>query len=323
VNQVAAPPEGIKIFKHIFFVIGVLLLPGLQIGFFGWLYGLVPLLVFYYLRRFNWQEGGKYILIGTSIAFLAGLAIQMASQVLLAMTLMPAGFMLARSTIKAEPPYLAGLKGILVLGCSWFLVSGLIALGEGTHPYFLLERSVSQGMDEALKLYQENEKIPSDSLYLLVQTFTRIKERLIQFLPAVLISSALFSVWLAMVIGNRLLQKNTGSSPWPDYQYWQLPDKFVWSVIVAAILALIPEPKIRTIGFNLLLIVSVIYCFQGLAIVLFFLNKWKVPALIRSLLYVIFFFQSLGTLFLSILGLADVWLNLRHSHDQSAKPEEP
>lgn len=319
----ATPPEGIKIFKHIFIVTGVLLLPGLQIAFFGWFYGLVPLLVFYYLCRFGQYAGGRYILAGTVIALLAGLITQTASPIVLAMTLMPAGFMLARSVTNAEPPPLAGLKGIVVLGLSWFLVSGIIAVSGGTHPYFLLVQSINQGMDEALKLYQENEKIPSDSSYLLVETVTRIKERLIQFLPAVLTSSALFSIWLAMVIGNRILQKNTGSSPWPDYQYWQLPDKFVWTVIAAAILALIPEPTFKTIGFNLLLIVSVIYCFQGLAVVLFFLNKWKVPILIRSLLYVIFFFQSLGTLFLSILGLADVWLNLRHSRDQNAKPEEP
>lgn len=319
----ATPPEGIKIFKHIFIVTGVLLLPGLQIAFFGWFYGLVPLLVFYYLCRFGQYAGGRYILVGTLIALLAGLVTQTASPIVLAMTLMPAGFMLARSVTNAEPPPLAGLKGIVVLGLSWFLVSGIIAVSGGTHPYFLLVQSINQGMDEALKLYQENEKIPSDSSYLLVETVTRIKERLIQFLPAVLTSSALFSIWLAMVIGNRILQKNTGSSPWPDYQYWQLPDKFVWTVIAAAILALIPEPTFKTIGFNLLLIVSVIYCFQGLAVVLFFLNKWKVPILIRSLLYVIFFFQSLGTLFLSILGLADVWLNLRRSRNQNAKPEEP
>lgn len=322
-NQVAAPPKEVEIFKHIFIVIAALLLPGLQIGLFAWLYALIPLLVFYYLHRFGEREGGKYILIGTSLAFLTGLMAGMASVILVAMTLMPAGFSLARSAVRQEPPHLSGMKGVLVLAGTWFLVSGLIALSEGTHPYFQLERSIGQGMDEALQQYRENEEIPSDVLYVVVETFTRIKERLIQFLPAVLTSIALFSVWLTMVIGNRLLLKKTGVSPWPDYQYWQLPDKLVWSVIVAAALALTPEPGIRTIGFNLLLVVSVIYCFQGLAIVLFFLNKWQVSVLVRSLLYLILFFQSVGTLFLSILGLADVWLNLRRSQRMDDPPEEP
>lgn len=317
----AATPEGIKIFKHIFIVTGALLFPGLQVAFFGWFYGLVPLLVFYYLCRFGRHAGSRYILAGTLIALLVGLIVQTPSQIILAMTLMPAGFMLARSATNAESPSLAGFKGIVVLGLSWFLVSGMIAVSGGTHPYFLLVQSINQGMDEALKLYQENEQLPTDSSYLLIQTFTQIKERLTRFLPAILTSTALFSVWLAMVIGNRLLQKNTGVSPWPEYKFWQLPDKLVWFVIIAAALALIPEPMLRTTGYNLLLIAGVIYCFQGIAIVLFFLDKWKAPVLIRSLLYVIFFFQSLGTFFLSVIGLADVWFDLRHLRGQNSNPK--
>ena len=56
---VAENPDGMKIFKHIFIVAGVFLLPGLQIAVFGWLYGLVPLLVFYYLCRYGSNAGGK------------------------------------------------------------------------------------------------------------------------------------------------------------------------------------------------------------------------------------------------------------------------
>ncbi|MCX5870130.1 MAG: DUF2232 domain-containing protein [Deltaproteobacteria bacterium] len=313
--------DEMKIFKHIFIVAGVFLLPGLQIAVFGWLYGLVPLLVFYYLCRYGNNAGGKYILSGALVALLAGTFLQVASQILLAMTLVPTGFILARSVVQQEAPPLAGLKGFAALSISWFLFSGMIAVTEGSHPYSMLLLSINQGMDEALKLYQENEKIPAESLYLLTQSFAQIKERLSQLMPAILTSIALLIVWLAMVLGNRLLDKNTGQSPWPEYQYWQLPEKLVWLVVAAAALALLPLPLARTIGFNLLLIASVIYCFQGLSIALFFLNKWKVPLFIRSLLYVIIVFQSLGTIFLSVIGLADVWFDLRHagSHDSNQK----
>ena len=312
-----------KIFKHIFIVTGIFLLPGLQIAVFGWLYGLVPLLVFYYLCRYGSNAGGKYILYGALVALLAGTFLQVASQILLAMTMVPTGFILARSVAQEEAPPLAGLKGFVVLSISWFLFSAMIAVTEGSNPYSMLLLSINQGMDEALKLYQENEKIPAESLYLLTQSFSQIKERLSQLMPAILTSIALFTVWLAMVLGNRLLYKNTGQSPWPEYQYWQLPDKLVWSVIAAAVLALLPLPMTRPIGFNLLLIASVIYCFQGLSIVLFFLNKWKVPLFIRSLLYMIIVFQSVGTLFLSVIGLADVWFDLRHTSSQDSNQKKP
>jgi uncharacterized protein YybS (DUF2232 family) len=198
----------------------------------------------------------------------------------------------------------------------------MIAITEGNHPYSMLLQSVNQGIDETLKYYQENEKIPAESYYLLAQTFLEIKERLFQLMPAIMASLAIITVWMAMVFGNSLLQKNSGQRPWPEYQYWQLPEKLVWLVVVAAILALMPLPMARTIGFNLLVIASLIYCFQGLSIFLFFLNKWKVPLFIRSLLYVIVVFQSLGTIFLSVIGLADVWFDLRHLSSQDPDQKE-
>ncbi len=311
-----------KTYKHIFIVAGVFLLPSLQIALFSWLYGLVPLLVFYYLCRYGSQTGGRYILFGILVALGIGVMLQVASLIMFAITLVPTGFILARSVTQGESPALAGFKGFVVLSVSWFLFAGMVAITEGNHPYSMLLLSINQGMDEALKLYQENEKIPAESLYLLTQTFSEIKGRLSQLMPAILTSIALITVWLAMVLGNRLLHKNTGEGAWPEYQYWQLPEKLVWSVIAAAILALLPLPTARTIGFNLLLIVSTIYCFQGLSIVLFFLNKWKVPLFIRSLLYVIMIFQSLGTIFLSVIGLADVWFDLRHTSSQDSNQKD-
>jgi len=311
VKQTTVSPERIKIFKRIFIVTGVLLLPGLQMAALGWIYVLVPLLVFYYLGRYGRDSGSKYILQGTLIALLIGAILHVASVVMLAMTMMPAGFMLAHSVFKNASPSRAGLQGVAVLGLSWVLISGVLAISEGSHPYTMLLLSINQGLDDALKLYQANEKIPADSLYVLTQTFSQIKERLTQLMPGILVDSALLTVWLAMVLGNRLLHKNSGHGPWPEYRYWQLPDKLIWVVIGAALLALVPAPIIRTIGFNLLLIASFIYCFQGLAIVLFFLDKWQAPLFIRSFTYVIIVFQSLGTLFLSVIGVADVWFDFR------------
>ncbi len=321
-NQVPERPDVMKIFKHIFIVTGFFLLPALQSAVFGWMYCVIPLLVFYYLCRYGRNSGGKYLLHGLLVALVIGALLQVASQILLALTLIPTGLILARSAFQAETPAVSGFKGFIVLSLSWFLFSGIIAIIEGSHPYSTLLLSMNQGMDEALKLYQENEKIPADSFYLLSQSFSQIKERMTQFMPAILTSIALSIVWLAMVLGNRLVNKHTGHSPWPEYQYWHLPEKFIWTVIAAAVMALLPLPMVRTIGFNLLLIISVIYCFQGLSIALFFLNKWKVPLFIRSLLYVIIIFQSLGTILLSVIGLADVWFDLRHLSSQDSNQED-
>jgi uncharacterized protein YybS (DUF2232 family) len=118
-------------------------------------------------------------------------------------------------------------------------------------------------------------------------------------------------------MGNRLLRQHTGHAPWPEYRFWQLPEKLVWGVILAAFLVLLPLPVGRDTGLNLLIVASVLYFFQGLAILLFFIERWNIPLLLRSLLLVIFIFQSVGSFFLSLIGLADTWFDFRRRYGES------
>jgi len=130
-------------------------------------------------------------------------------------------------------------------------------------------------------------------------------------MPGVLACITLLITWFTMVIGNRMLHKNTGSGPWPEYRFWALPEKLVWALIVSAILVVLPMEPGRTIGLNVLMITGLLYCFQGAAIMLFYFSKWSVPLFLRTLIYVLLFFQTFGVILLGILGIADVWTDLR------------
>ncbi|MDP3480033.1 MAG: DUF2232 domain-containing protein, partial [Desulfoprunum sp.] len=109
----------------------------------------------------------------------------------------------------------------------------------------------------------------------------------------------------------KIMYKVSGESPWPKYQIWQLPERLIWVVIAGAVLAMLPLSSIKIFGINILILISIIYCFQGLAIFSYFLHKWNVPIVFRSFLYVIVVFQSFGTILLLGVGLSDVWLDLR------------
>jgi uncharacterized protein YybS (DUF2232 family) len=114
-----------------------------------------------------------------------------------------------------------------------------------------------------------------------------------------------------MILGNVLLLKTSGNAPWTSCRYWQLPEKVIWLVIGAGLLAMLPIQIIRPIGINSLVLLSIVYCFQGISIAVFFMNKWNVPILLRSFFYVMIIFQSLGTFILLIVGIADIWFDFR------------
>lgn len=303
--------ENIKYVQHILLVTTVILLPAFLGAIFGWVHGLLPLLIFYYLRRYGKDRGKKYIIAGCLLACVAGLAFQIVEQLLFSLTLIPMGFVLADSVKNSDPITLAGIKGTLALAGTWILGTTILSFGMEHHPYTLLLTALNQGMDEAISYYKIHSTVPAETLFLLEQTFAKIKIWIPKVMPGVLTCITLLITWFTMVIGNRMLHKNTGSGPWPEYKFWTLPEKLVWALIVSAILVVLPMEPGRTIGLNVLMITGLLYCFQGAAIMLFYFSKWSVPLFLRTLIYVLLFFQTFGVLLLGILGVADVWADLR------------
>lgn len=282
---------------------------------------MLPLLVFYYLRRYGKNLGKKYILYGCVLAGVGGLIFQIAEQLLLSLTLIPMGFVLADSVDKGDAIHLAGIKGAAALAGSWLLVTGVLTLGMAQHPYSLLLESLNQGMDEAVEYYRTNSAIPAETIYLLEQTFAQMRTWIPKVLPGILACLILLATWFTMVAGNRLLYRKTGSGPWPEYRFWSLPEKLIWAPIISAVLILLPMEPGRTIGINVLIISGLLYSFQGLAIMLFFFYKWSVPVFVRSVIYVILFFQSFGAVFLAALGVVDVWADTRKLNTPSEETE--
>lgn len=304
-------PGDVKYVQHILLVTAVILLPGLLGAIFGWVHGLLPLLVFYYLLQYGKDRGKKYILIGCVLACAAGLAFQIIEQLLFSLTLIPVGFVLAASAKNCESIPIAGIKGTVALAGSWMVATTLLTFGMEHHPYTLLISSLSQGMDEAIAYYKANSSVPAETLFLLEQTFAQMKIWIPKVMPGILTCITLSITWFTMAIGNRMLHKKNGTGPWPEYRYWALPERLVWILIFAAIFVILPMEPGRTIGLNVLMVSTLLYCFQGIAIMLFYFSKWSVPLFLRTLIYVLLFFQTFGVILLGILGMLDVWTDLR------------
>lgn len=310
-NKEEVNPDDKKYLQHIFLVTAVILLPGLLGAIFGWVHGLLPLMVFYYLSRYGRNRGKKYILFGCALACIAGIAFQIFEQLLFSLTLLPVGFVLTDSAENGDSISLAGLKGTIALAGSWLVATTLLSFGLDHHPYTLLINSLNQGMDEAIKYYKVNSSVPAETLFLLEQTFIQMKIWIPKMMPGILTSIIVMITWFAMAIGNRMLHKNSGAGPWPEYRFWVLPERLVWILISAAILFVLPVEPGKTIGLNVLMVSTLLYCFQGIAIMLFYFSKWSVPLFVRTLVYVLLFFQTFGIILLGILGVADVWLDIR------------
>ncbi len=310
-NQEEDKKGRIEFIQRILLVSAVILLPGLLGALFGWVQGLLPLLVFYYLRRYGSNRGRKFILVGCVLACITALVLQMLEQVMFSLTLLPMGFILAESVKNNESISLAGIKSVLALAGSWLLVTTVLSFGLDHHPYVLLLSSLNQGMTEAIAYYKVNSSMSADTMYLLEQSFSQMKIWIPKVMPGILTCITVIITWFTMAVGNRMLHKNTGSGPWPEYKLWTLPEKLVWILIFSTIFVILPLEPGRTIGINVLMVSGLLYCFQGIAIMLFYFSKWNVPIFLRTLIYVLLFFQTFGVILLGVLGVIDVWTDTR------------
>lgn len=288
-----------------------LLLPGLQWSFFGWMYVFLPLFAFCVFCKFGSTTGKKLLLIAAAISLATHLLLGSIELFLFSSVMLLPGLVLHRSAELGESPARSGLKGCLSLIGGWLFVLAVATAGSEVSLYSEMLQTMDQALTQALEQYRQSVGISAEALVVIETTITQMKVIIPAIMPGILGSVVLFIIWTTMVLGN-IIQKWTGwSSAWPDFRQWSLPEKLIWGVIAMGIFILVPIDPLPKIGINCTILLSIIYCFQGMSITVFFMNKWKVPTLIRSFFYVIIVFQSVGTLILLFFGIADIWVDFR------------
>ena len=85
----------------------------------------------------------------------------------------------------------------------------------------------------------------------------------------------------------------------------------MWFLIAAFALLLVGRGGVKDVGRSLVLLSGMLYFFQGVAIVVHVLNRWKLPRAFRFLVYVLLGLQSYGMLLVAVVGLADTWADFR------------
>jgi len=288
-----------------------IVLPGLQWPLFGWLHLFFPLLVFFLFSRYGSDTGKKLLLTAVVIACIVNLFTGEIVLFLFSSSMLIPGFVLHRSADCGESPSLSGLKGCLALAGGWLIVAVFASVSSEVSVYSQMLYAFDQALSEALEQYRQGADIYAETLIVIEATISQLKAGIPIIMPGIIGSLILFIVWLTMVLGNSLVARTRGVAVWPSFRQWVLPEKLIWAIIVMGAFVLIPVEPLPRIGINCVLLLSVIYCFQGLSITVFFMNKWKVPRLLRSFFYVMIVFQSLGTIVLLFFGIADIWVDFR------------
>jgi len=134
-------------------------------------------------------------------------------------------------------------------------------------------------------------------------------DALLGILPALVVLTG-----AVMVIGNVvLLRASTGVFQEVNLRMWRTPDALIWALIAAGFGMYAPVPWAALTARNLFVVLLGCYFCQGLAIVAYYLDRFRLPRGIRIAGYVLIAVQHVVTAVVLALGVFDLWGNFRRS----------
>ncbi|HTZ39110.1 MAG TPA: YybS family protein [Syntrophales bacterium] len=175
----------------------------------------------------------------------------------------------------------------------------------------IVQRYVSDSIQYSISLYEEI-GIPQDQIDHLKEGADAVAYWIVDHSVALLLTGATFFIWLNILGMRMFLQGRDPAFPdFGDLSCWKLPDWVVWLVIAAGVMMIVPEPITTVIGMNTLIVLLFLYLLQGLSIVQFFFKKKNIPRYLRALFYTLIVLYQYLLLFISAVGLFDMWVDFR------------
>ncbi len=133
--------------------------------------------------------------------------------------------------------------------------------------------------------------------------------------PALMVIGSALVVWLNVLFTRSLFRIRGLNYPeFYDLDRWQAPELLVWLLIGSGFALFLPAGIIKSISINCLLILMVVYLFQGVSILSFFIKKFNVPHWLRGIIYFFIIVQQFFLIILALVGLFDQWVDFRKIH---------
>lgn len=184
-------------------------------------------------------------------------------------------------------------------------------------PWQLWKAQWQSEMAMVMEMYRSMNLEP-DTLRQLEQGLAMAGRIILRMAPGILAAVSLLVAWLnflaARRISRRLGARETGS----PMNLYRTPERLVWLLIAGGGLMALGSGWLFWLGANLVLVMGVLYFFQGLAVVDFWLRRKNAPTLLRTAVYLMVALEIYVAAILAVTGLFDMWLNLRRL--EQAKP---
>jgi uncharacterized protein YybS (DUF2232 family) len=275
---------------------------------------LTPIPFLYYATKLGFYRGLK---LAVAAVFFISLVCRFLGQpqiILFSLEFSALGMALAeifRRKFSIGQTLAAGTLSMVVVGIACL---SLVGLFRHMGPFEMIQSYLKTNLNQALEMYKgmglEQDKAVEIKAYAkaFIETIARIY-------PALLVVGSGFVVWLNVMLGRYVLRRAGLEYPvFPDIDRWQAPEIMIWGLIAAGFSLFLRSDVIRLLAMNGLIILMTVYLFQGISILIFFLNKHNAPAWVRGIIWFLLLFQQIFLLLVAMAGVFDQWVDFRKIH---------
>jgi hypothetical protein len=130
---------------------------------------------------------------------------------------------------------------------------------------------------------------------------------LVEIIPALVVLTGALTILLNVV----LIRNWSPAARGVNLRLWRTPDQLIWLLIVTGFAMFAPAPPVAVAARNVFIIVLGCYFCQGLAIVSYYLERYRLPRGIRIAGYALIAVQHVIAALVLVLGVFDLWGNFR------------
>ncbi len=279
---------------------------------------LAPLPFIYYAVKLGMREGVKLAALTVGIIAAAGWLTGLRHVALFAVEFGLLGLVIAhlyQRKLGIGRTILMATGTMLLVAFSFLWI---ISLSRAQSPFQMLLSYLEAQLRATLQSYEQMGLGPEKAAE--IEAFGQaFLDTLAKLYPALMVLGTGFVVWLNVMVSRPLLRAR--GLPVPEFmplEQWKAPDSLVWGVIASGFALFLASGGLKWLAVNVLIVLMIVYVFHGLAILLFFLKKYRVPPWVRAGIYFLVVVQQLFLAVLALAGLFDQWVDFRKIYRRAA-----
>lgn len=169
---------------------------------------------------------------------------------------------------------------------------------------------ISGSLNQAVAIYEKS-GVKGEELEFIKHSMATVADLLLRLYPALITAMLIVVAGCNLLLIKKTFGKTVVNLAIGDFSSFRNPDMLVWVLIATGFTLLLPVSVITNPALNVLLIISLLYFFQGMAVVSALITKYSVSVFLRVVLYAILIIQPYLLALVVGIGLFDLWVDFR------------